>query len=240
MIKAKVRRQFEPLSDFEIEAYLCGELSESERARVEACSASEPALRAYLERRQAARARFAQQHPLRLTREPKGIRVRMVVSMLGLAAVAMLGVVAVTPELRAPEAEGGSTPAAVRVKGAAALQASLSVQRGQQRWLHRPEIPLRPDDQLMLTLETEGPGYVTLLGRDARGEIAVYYDALPVAGGRFIAPTSLTLDSQPGDELWLAVFSREQRDARAYVAMFARDQPWDLAHSFFPIRKAAQ
>lgn len=230
MIKAKVRRQFEPLSDFELEAYLCDELSAEARARVEACSASDPALRAYLEQRQQARAQFAVQHPLR-TRKSR----RALFSMLGLglAAAAALSVMTVLPE-----ADSGSAPGKVRVKGAAVLQASLSVQRGPQKWVHRPEIQLRADDQLMLTVDTDGPGFVTLLGRDTRGEITVYYDALPTAGGRFVSPTSLTLDSQPGDELWLVVFAPEERAADAYAKGLTGDS-LDVRHALFQLRKVA-
>ena len=43
-MRTRVKGQFEPLSDFEIEAYLCGDLGPQEQERVEAAIAASAAL----------------------------------------------------------------------------------------------------------------------------------------------------------------------------------------------------
>src|SRR6185312_12853505 len=125
---------------------------------------------------------------------------------------------------------------AVRVKGDPGVVVQLAVKRGDQVWQHREEVPLRPGDRLMLALNSDA-GYVSLLGRDVAGHITTYYDALPTEGGRFVAPDSLTLDGQAGDELWLVVFSPQPTAAEVYAESWKHDAPIAAAHTLIRLRK---
>jgi hypothetical protein len=225
-MKARVQRRFEPFSDFELEAYLCDELSAEARARIEAALEHDAVLKGYIAERQRARASFAERHPLKRRRR----RFPMALSLLAAAAVAAVGLAGV---LQTPP----HPPDTVRVKGHSELRAVLSVRRGQQIWTYRPEQALRPGDQLMLSLDSDVPGYVTLLGRDARGEVVVYFDSVETPGGRFVAPSSLTLDAALGEELWLVVMSPQRRAAAELSDQLARDQPPDAPHAYFYLRK---
>ena len=55
-MQVRIQGRFYPLSDYELEAYLCEELEGEARARVEEALARSPELRAYIAQRQAARA----------------------------------------------------------------------------------------------------------------------------------------------------------------------------------------
>jgi hypothetical protein len=225
-----MKARFAPFSDFELEAYLCDELSTDARARIEAALEHDAVLKGYIADRQRARASFAERHPLKRRPSPGRRRLMTTLSLLAAAAVAAVGVIGV---LQTPS----HPPDTVRVKGHSELRALLSVRRGQQVWTYQPEQALRAGDQLMLSLESDIPGYVTLLGRDARGEIVVYFDGLEAPGGRFVAPSSLTLDAALGEELWLVVLSPQRRAAEEYSDQLARDQPPDVPHRYFRLRK---
>lgn len=223
-----MRARFAPFSDFELEAYLCEELSPDARARIEAAIEHDADLRGYIAERQRSRASFVERHPLQ--RRPRSRAFPTVLSLVAAAAIAALGLSGV---LHTPP----QSPDTVRVKGHSELRAVLSVRRGQQVWTYQPEQALRAGDQLMLSLDSDIPGYVTLLGRDARGEIVVYFDGLEAPGGRFVAPSSLTLDAALGEELWLVVLSPQRRAAEEYSNQLARDQPPDVPHAYFRLRK---
>ncbi|HTU63827.1 MAG TPA: hypothetical protein VMF89_35425 [Polyangiales bacterium] len=225
-MKARGPRRFPPFSDFELEAYLCDELSADARARVQRALEQDAALQSYIADRQRARAVFAERYPLQRRRR----RWPAALSILGAAAIAAASLLLVLQTPAAP-------PDTVRVKGHSELRAALSVRRGEHVWTYRPEQALRAGDQLMLSLDSDVPGYVTLLGRDARGEIAVYFDGLEAPGGRFVAPSSLTLDAALGEELWLVVLSPQRRAAEEYFEQLARDQPPDVPHAYFRLRK---
>jgi len=227
-MKARVARRFEPFSDFELEAYLCDELPPEARARVEAALEQDDVLKGYLSERQRARATFADRYPR--WRQPRRRLLSVALAVLGAAALALL---VALPNL-GPNGEVRDT---VRVKGRTELRALLSVKRGQEVWAYKPEQALRAGDQIMLSLDSDSPGYVTLLGRDARGEIAVYFEKLETPGGYFVAPTSLTLDAALGDELWLVVLSTRRRAAQEYFAPLQREGPLDDPHAYFRLRK---
>ena len=57
-MRTRVKGQFEPLSDFEIEAYLCGDLGPQDQERVAAAIAASAELQEYIRQRQAEREEF--------------------------------------------------------------------------------------------------------------------------------------------------------------------------------------
>lgn len=236
-MKSRIPRRFEPLSDFEIEAYLCGELDAAASGDVEHQAALNAGLRAYIDERQRARAAFAARHPLRIEPLPPRKRARNLALAFPLLAAAVVLVAVVPWQPTADPLQPGAADA-VRVKGTPGLAIQLAVKRGDAVWQHREAIPLREGDQLMLALNS-GAGYVSLLGRDAAGRITTYYDALRTEGGRFVAPGSLTLDAQAGDELWLVVVSSQPIAAAVYAASWNRGAPIEAAHTFIRIRKDA-
>jgi hypothetical protein len=240
-MKPRVRRRFEPVSDFELEAYLCDELDAIRRAHIERCIASDHELGAYVETRQRSRASFADLHPLQVDalvlRRRERRSVRALFPLLGAAAAVFLGLTVWWPQERTNPQRLNSSTDTVRVKGQVELRAHLAVKRGQHVWAHRPELRLRAGDQLRLAVDTDAPGYVTLLGRDAHGNVTIYYDALQTSGGRFLAADSLTLDAQAGDELWHVVLSPQRQAAAVYTEKLARSELSDVAHAFFRIQK---
>lgn len=236
-MKPRAQRRFEPFSDFELEAYLCDELPSAARSRIEHTLKRDAALASYIEERRRAKATFAARHPLKLDARPLPPvprKLAFAFSVLSAAAVATLGLVVALQTQSSTPRERQDT---VRVKGHAELRAQLSVKRGQQVWTYRPEQALRAGDQLMLSLDSDHSGYVTLLGRDAHGENAVYFDKLAAPAGRFVAPTSLTLDAETGEELWLVVWSPQPREAGEYFDELARGEPPDVPHVYFRLRK---
>jgi hypothetical protein len=234
VIKPRIRRRFEPLADFELEAYLCDELAPEERARVERAFAEQPELRTYVEGRLAAREAFAAQHPLQLG-SARGRSRRRLALGLGAGALAAAAALLLVLPLDAP-----AHPVrvdTVRIKGRSPLRAELFVKRGEQVWKFRPELGLRAGDRVRVVIEREQPGYLTLLGRDARGRVSVYYEGIPTAAGRYAVPDSLILDAQEGDEQWLLIVTPEPPAADSYRDGFARAELPEAEHALFMLHK---
>lgn len=243
-MERRIPRRFEPLSDFELEAYVCGELSGAALERVERELATNAELRQYLELRQRTREEFVAKHPLQLPAADSGVPPRPktnsrrgVVAAWALgSALAAAGVLAVVVPHPSRDSEVSIARDTVRVKGEV-FRADLYVKRGEQVWKHRPELGLRPGDQLRLQVESSHASYLTLLGRDAHRQIHTYYAGLRTQAGVYTVPDSLMLDSQEGDEQWLLVLSEQPLSADSLVQRFERDELTDLDHVLFTIRK---
>jgi hypothetical protein len=207
----------------------------------------DPALHAYLDERQRARAEFAARFPLDLQRLAAGttpppprarvLRLRWAAPLL-VAAVACL----VVWSRHHPVDLASSAPVAdtVRVKGGS-LQAELYVNRGVEVWKHRSEIPLEPGDRLRVRVVYPVAGYLTLLGRDARGRVSVYYDSLATSPGQFTVHDSLVLDDDQGGEEWLLLLSDAPHPADDYMRMWRDDAPALrlTPHALFVLNKDA-
>lgn len=233
-LQVRIRGRFHPLSDFELEAYLCEELDAAGRARVEETLARSQELQAYIDERRAARASFAERHPLSRRRSQRlAAGWKLWLAGSALAAAAALLSVSLPTSRRVP---GGGLDT-VRAKGNT-LQAELYVKRGDAVWVHQPEIAVQPGDALRLQVVSTRAGYLTLLGRDASGRVSVYYDQLVTSGGRFSAPDSLILDAGGGDEEWLLVFDPQARPASDYGQAFAHGELPEAAHAVFRLHRA--
>ena len=231
-MKVRIQGKFHPLSDFELEAYLCEESGPAERERVELAIAKNPELGAYIAERRAARAEFAARYPL-----PARSSQRQAPWKLWLAGSALAAAAAVLLLPTTRSHPPAATPDTVRAKGNS-LNAELYVKRGSDVWQHRPEVSLQPGDALRLQVVSTHAGYLTLLGRDSSGLVSVHYDRLVTSGGRYTAPDSLILDAEGGDEQWLLVFDRDAQPAGAFTEAFARGQLPDSPHALFQLRKA--
>jgi hypothetical protein len=249
-MRARVRGRF-AVPDFELEAFLCDDLPPERRAEIERASLADAALSAYLTERGAARARFAAEHPLRspaseptLARETAALRAaRRWLLAAALAAPALALALwwngARSAATRAPSFATDADPAArdtIRIKGDG-LTAALYVKRGERVFRPQPDERLKAGDRVRLSIETAHAGYLTLLARDERGAVSVYYDRLPVQPGRFTVPDSLLLDDAPGDELWLVLLASEPRNSDEHARAFAAGQVPDAPHVVFTLRK---
>jgi hypothetical protein len=101
----------------------------------------------------------------------------------------------------------------------------------------RADEALKAGDRVRLSVEAARPGYLSLLARDERGEVTVYYDRLPVQAGRFTAPDSLLLDASSSDELWLVIVAGEPQSAVRYARALAAGQPPDATHVLLTVHK---
>jgi len=235
-MKSAVKGRFHPCRDLDIEAYLCDELAEAERARFEQQLSENEPLQSYIAERKAAQAEFARSHPLLPTSvaagqavERQGKRDRSRGLIIGLPGVSLLAVAAAfallatkpptSLERRSPSAAEPAASASdrVRVKGDG-LHAVLYVKRGDEVFQHQARVPLRAGDRIRLGVEATHGGYLSVLARDERGRFSVYYDGLRIASGRFLVPDSLLLDGDFRAERWLVVVAEERRASEAYLA----------------------
>lgn len=253
-MRARITGRFAAVADYELEAYLCAELSPARRAAVELAAQHDPALSAYLAERAQARDSFAASHPLRLDSAAAGAAAtRAARSPWWQARAWLLAATAAAPALALAlwwagvGANATAVPAgrnagraferdAVRIKGNG-LAVELYVKRGERVFRPRADEALEPGDRVRVQVETASAGYLSLLARDERGAVSVYYDRLPVQPGRFTAPDSLLLDSSSSDEQWLVLLASEARPASDYARAFAQGKAVDAAHLLLTLHK---
>lgn len=222
-MRHRVRRRFEPWSDLEIEEYLCGDLTAEQAARLEAGLQTNPALREHLEARQRERAVFFRAHPvLALAPRPKPFLwpVLSAASVLGLAVLSALWLFRAADTPDRPD-----RPERTTIVARGALKASLTAKRGERAFAYREGVLLRAGDQLRLTVETESGGYLSLLGRDQRGQVSVYYRSIPIPPGSATAPDSLVLDDDLGSEDWIVVVTPEPIAAEELIRRLESGAP---------------
>jgi hypothetical protein len=249
-VRTRVQGRFAAFPDFELEAYLCAELPVERRMAVEHERARDAGLGAYLLERERERGKFAAAHPLRF--DPLAVRAEPPARALprwllwaGAAApafaLALWWTSGASDATGRDASSGDRGPAAVerdtiRIKGGG-IAAELYVKRGERVFRPRPDEPLKPGDRVRLSVEAASAGYLSVLARDERGAVSVYYDRLPVRPGRFTVPDSLLLDASTSDELWLVVLADEPHAADHYAQAFAAGKPPAAAHALLTLRK---
>jgi hypothetical protein len=235
MMRARVKGRFEPLSDFEIEAYLCGDLGPEDKERVENAVAASAELREYVQKRQAEREAFFRDHPrLKLEKEPARIAPVRFLAWAGAAAAAVVAVVALFVVLYAP----GDDDPGVRAMGA--LKATLTVQRNGRTFQYREGVLLREDDRVRLSVESPQSGHLTVLARGPGGTYEVYYSALKTTPGEYTVPDSLVLDEQVGVEDWFIILAPAGKDPREYIQKLQSGAPLDARATVIRVVKEAK
>lgn len=196
------------VSRYMLERYATGDLTEAERAVVEAELAANPEAKARVEALRAEQAsfladndygRFLGEHEKRKQRRTRLRWIRFALPSFVLAAAAVLLYVAQPNDERV---KGGGVGLRIALVNSEAPR-TLTV--GEQ---------VHPGDRLQPAYDAGDHGYVALLGRDASGTVSVYFPAdgasamapLP-AGAHGLFPLSLTLDGALGAETFVAVFA---------------------------------
>jgi hypothetical protein len=251
-MRARVTGRFGAFADFELEAYLCGELEATRRAELDQALLNDVALHAYIAERNRARAEFVVAHPLRMTAADRAeLSLRRVPAARSLlprwliaAALAPACLLALwwTGSLLAPDRSASRLLASaserdtIRTKGPG-LAAELYVKRGEHVFRPRADEALKPGDFVRLSVEASRAGYLSVLARDERGAVSVYYDRLPIGAGRFTVPDSLQLDTSSSDELWLVVVTGDPRPAQGYARGFASGEVPNTTHLLLTLHK---
>jgi hypothetical protein len=238
-MRTRVKGRFEPLSDFEIEAYLCGDLGPGERERVEAAVAASAELKEYILRRQAEREAFFRDHPrLELEKEPESVAPVRYWAWAGAAAAAAVAVVALFVVLYAGGEKSSTGDPGIRAMGA--LKATLAVQRDGRTFRYRPGVLLREGDRVRISVESPQSGHLTVLARGHGGKFEVYYDALRTTAGDYTVPDSLILDHQVGTEDWFIILAPQGRDPREYIQMLQDKRELDARATVIRVVKEAK
>jgi len=233
-MRTRVKGQFEPLSDFEIEAYLCGDLGPQEKERVEAAISASDELQEYVRKRQAEREDFFGAHPrLKVEIQPRpAVPLRILAWAGAAAAVVVLALFVVL------YAGGTADDPGIRAMGA--VKATLTVQRNGRTFQYRAGVLLREGDRVRLSVESPQSGHLTVLARGPGGRFEVYYDALKTTAGDYTVPDSLILDEHVGVEDWFIILDDEGRDPREYVQKLRSGSPLDARATVIRVVKEAK
>lgn len=196
------------VSGFMLERYATGDLSEAERAIVDAELERNPAAKARVEQLRTEREAFLADNPYRvfaaandIRRGETGARRRWwgyPVFALGAAAAAIMLFIHQPTER-------------IKGDGAALTMTLVNDPKSPQRLLSGEQV--HPGDRLQPTYDAGDYGFVALLGRDPSGMVTTYFptDRATMAplpnGPRGVFPLSLTLDAALGDESFVAVFA---------------------------------
>lgn len=236
-MRSRVKGQFEPLSDFEIEAYLCGDLGPQETERVEAAIAASAELQSYIQKRRAEREEFFSAHP-RLKIETGPQRVTPVRFLAWAGAAAAVLIVALFVVLYA--AGNGAVTEDPGIRAMGAVKATLTVQRNERTFQYRDGVLLREGDRVRLSVESPQSGHLTVLARTHGGKFEVYYDALKTTAGEFTVPDSLILDDHVGVEDWFIILAPAGRDPREYVQKLQSGDALDARATVIRVAKEAK
>jgi hypothetical protein len=233
-MRTRVKGQFEPLSDFEIEAYLCGDLGPQETERVEAAISVSAELQDYIQERRTEQEAFFREHPrLEIEKEPRRIAPVRFLAWAGAAAAVV--VVALFVVLYTG---GEGDDPGIRAMGA--VKATLTVQRNERIFQYREGVLLREGDRVRLTVESPRSGHLTVLARGPGGRFEVYYDALKTTAGEYTVPDSLILDEHVGVEDWFIILDDAGRDPREYVQKLRSGAPLDARATVIRVVKEAK
>jgi hypothetical protein len=236
-MRTRVKGQFGPLSDFEIEAYLCGDLGPQEKERVEAAISASAELQEYIQKRQAEREEFFRAHPrLEINREPARIAPVRFLAWAGAAAAVL--VMALFVVLYAAGDKIVTDDPGIRAMGA--VKATLTVQRNGRTFQYREGVLLREDDRVRLSVESPQSGHLTLLARQGGGKFEVYYDALKTTAGEYTVPDSLILDDHVGVEDWFIILAPAGKDPREYVQKLKSGAALDARATVIRVMKEAK
>lgn len=236
-MRTRVKGRFEPLSDFEIEAYLGGDLATEEKRRVEAAVAASAELQEYIRQRQMEREAFFQEHPrLDLRQEPQRIAPVRLLAWVATAAAILL--VALFVVLSAVGEKRGPGDAGIRAMGA--LKATLTVQRDGRTFQYREGVLLREGDRVRLSVESPQSGHLTVLARGPGGTFEVYYNAIKTTLGDYTVPDSLILDEQLGAEEWFIILAPKVRDPRDYIQKLQSGASLDARATVIRVVKEAK
>lgn len=236
-MRTRVKGQFEPLTDFELEAYLCGDLGPQEKERVEAAIAASAELQEYIQKRQAEREEFFSAHPrLKIDTEPRRVAPVRFLAWAGAAAVVL--VVALFVVLYAAGDRTGADDPGIRAMGA--VKATLTVQRNGRTFQYREGVLLREGDRVRLSVESPQSGHLTVLARHGGGKFEVYYDAVKTTAGEYTVPDSLILDDHVGVEDWFIILAPAGKDPREYVQKLKSGAPLDARATVIRVMKEAK
>lgn len=236
-MRTRVKGRFGPLSDFEIEAYLCGDLGPEDRRRVEVAISASAELREYIQKRQEEREDFFRAHPRpELRRAPARIAPVRVLAFAGAAAVLVFAVIFVV--LFAGGEKTTTADPGIRAMGA--LKATLTVQRNGRTFRYRPGVLLREGDRVRISVESPRSGHLTVLARGHGGKFEVYYDALPTTAGEYTVPDSLILDEHVGVEDWFIILAPAGKNPGEYVKQLSSGEPLEARATVIRVVKEAK
>ncbi len=204
--------EFTPtVTDRDVERYLCGEADAALCAHIE--STNDPALRACIAARRAHTAAFYNLHPrLPVVTGAPSWRQRLsqlrLLTLSGVAVAACALLVVALPRARDD----------VRTKGAAPLQVSCVVKRGERQFALHDGALLREQDALALEVVAERSGVLVVAVHEHDSHsTSVLVAGEPIAQGKSRLRESLILDAHRGaEELWV-VFAADASLATALV-----------------------
>lgn len=210
------------VTDLDLERFLVDDLDDTDRERVAAAIAANPALAAHVAARRTEQQAFFARRPL-LAPAPQELAsatpppsrfslqglgawaVWLRRALLAAPAVVVVGLVV----LRA-DAPG------VAVRGAA-LSARLVVRRDAQVFRHAGE-PLRAGDAVRIEVDLAAPALCSVIGVDVKGAALVHYDNVGLGAGSSVFPDALVLDAAEGAEDLIVVCDGGAIDVDAIVS----------------------
>lgn len=238
-MRSKVKARFEPFSDLEIEEYLTDDIAGARAAEIEAAAASWPELAVYLEERRAERREFFSRHPS-FQAEEKPARSfwwRWPALTFGLTSAAAALLFLTFPDsITLPEPYKGEI-SGTRSKGAPKVQ--LTVHRQDRTFVYKKDVLLLEGDLVRLTVESGAGGWLSVVGRDGRGQVEIYHDSLQIPGGTYTLPGSLKLDDYVGTEQWYVILTGTRKPAEQYVQLLKQGKALDVPTTAIRIVKEA-
>ncbi|MGQ0507235.1 MAG: hypothetical protein ACT4TC_18170 [Myxococcaceae bacterium] len=199
---SRVKARFHPLKDLELERYLCGDLSDEERERVERLLFEQPEARQYVAERRAEQAAFKlRQPPLRLAEQAPARSPWLWGGSLVAASMALVLALVFFASHRV----GSELPPRIATRGAAKI--AIAVLRGTKTFEYQEGVLLAAGDRIRLTIESASSEFATVLARDPQNRLTVQYDNEPLTPGSTTLPGSLKLDTTAGPETLIVFLS---------------------------------
>ncbi|MBN2498488.1 MAG: hypothetical protein JXR96_28110 [Deltaproteobacteria bacterium] len=230
-MRTRIKGRLDPLSDLDIERYLCDDLTPEERAHVERAISASAELAAHVARRRSEQAEFFQAHPRLSQPEARPARARWMPLAISAAAAGLLAAVLL---ITLP---GDAPRNGIRARGTAT--AELAVLRDGRTFTYRDGVLLRAGDRVRLSVQSPTGGFLSLIARCGPSRMEIYYDNLEAHAGTYTVPDSLILDDGVEAEEWIVILSPDPIPARSLADTIRAHEPLQGAVSVIRVVKEA-
>ena len=211
-MNSKIKGRFDPITDLELEQYLCGDLSKEKCELINNKIKQSQELSDYINDRKADKKAFYMKNPvLKIIKEKKEslfsrfFLLKNIYAVSG-AAAAIILLLFIFPLQNIDNNIDSKIPN-ITIKGS--FKAELYVLRNGETFVYNESVPLRKNDRVRLKIESPVSGFLTMIIKDDKNDFTSFYSNLQTTKSTFTVNDSLILDDSTNIEHWFVFLSKK-------------------------------